>query len=187
MKILAVAGSCRLGNTKYLVDVAVAEIVNTYRNLDITNIHLKDISMNFCCGCLDCDSTGKCIYSDDMTDLVSIARDADGLILATPARWGLLSGEMKTFLDRLNPLAVREELNGKKAIVIAVGQSEEDDSESIRFAAESLVTFCNNAGICVLDTVMVCGCYSYSDASTNLEAITACKSAGKHLLNNIQS
>lgn len=185
MKILAISGSLRNGNTRYLVD----ETVNTLKNItnvQIEKIYLSNIKMRFCNGCLSCDETGKCVFDDDMTDIVLKAKSADAFILATPARWGLLSGEMKTFLDRLNPLAVNEELKGKKAIVFSVGQSDEDDSESILLAAKSLVTFCENAGIKVVETVSVCGCYYKDDVSKKKDYINACKCAGSNLIKSIK-
>ncbi len=186
MKILAVAGSCRDGNTRYLVDLAIKNISDYDRNndIEIKKIHLKDFYINFCSGCLECDMTGECTYHDDMSDIISFVRDSDALILATPARWGLLSGEMKTFLDRLNPLAVKEELRDKRAIIVAVGQSEEEEAESIKCAADSLVTFCENAGICVVKTVIVCGCYDSSDVASKSNYLNACESAVEKLITN---
>lgn len=184
MKILAVAGSCRDGNTKHLVDSIIKNIFTSSSNADIEikKIHLKDFNINFCSGCLECDTTGECVYNDDMSSVIPFVRDCDALILATPARWGLLSGEMKTFLDRLNPLAVKEELRNKRAIVISVGQSDEKEAESIKYAAESLVTFCENAGIHVVETVIVCGCYDASDVTSKTNYINSCKSAFNKLI-----
>lgn len=181
MKILAVVGSLRDGNTKYLVEETVKAIENI-ENIQIEKIYLSNIKMNFCNGCLSCDETGKCIFEDDMSDIVVKAKNSDAFIFATPARWGLLSGEIKTFLDRLNPLAVNEELKGKKAILFSVGQSAEEESESIHLAVKSLSIFCENAGIEVVDSVAICGCYNKKDAVNKTDYINKCKSAGYKLI-----
>lgn len=181
MKILAVVGSLRDGNTKYLVEETVKAIENI-ENIQIEKIYLSDTNINFCNGCLSCDETGKCIFDDDMSDIVIKARNSDAFIFATPARWGLLSGEIKTFFDRLNPLAINEELKGKKAILFSVGQSEEEESESIQLAVNSLKTFCENAGIKVVDSVAICGCYNKGDAKNKTNYISKCKSAGYNLI-----
>ncbi len=183
MKILAISGSIRNGNTEILVDEAIRDI-KTDKNVEIEKIHLGNIHMNYCSGCLKCDTTGNCIFDDDMTEIVSAVRASDAFIFATPTRWGLLSGELKTFLDRLNPLAIKEELKGKKAIVFAVGQSEEENCESIKYAAESLKIFCDNAGIEVIDTVIVCDCYDSNDASKKVNSIASCKNAINKLIIN---
>lgn len=161
MTIMAIIGSLRDGNTKYMVDSIVDELSKS--DVTIDKIHLKDITMGFCNGCLQCDTTGSCILNDDMSRLVENAKMADGFIFASPARWGLLSGEMKTFFDRLNPLAVKEELSGKKCVNIIIGQSEETEGESIALAGESIKYFCENAGIDVVDTLLAYGCYGRHD------------------------
>lgn len=181
MKIIAVIGSARNGNTKYMVEKILDSMVEE-KGFNIQKIHLNDVKMGFCNGCLECDKTGKCVIDDDMSEIVDDVRNADGFIFASPARWSLLSGEMKTFLDRLNPLAVREEMNGKVCVNLVVGQSEEDDKESIILAANSLKAFCDNAGIEVVDTVMICGCYGATDIISKIPYIEAGIFAGKKLL-----
>jgi|GEM_PF-1294620 len=183
MNILAISGSSRKGNTEYLIKTIVQKMQKN--NIDINDIYLSDIRMNFCCGCLECDETGNCIIDDEMTNIVSKVRDADALILATPARWGLLSGELKTFLDRLNPMAVRNELKGKKVLIFAIGQSEQNEIESINNAANSLVTFCENACMEILETILICECYSSDDISKKQEYINQCQEATKRLINSL--
>ena len=181
MKILAIVGSMRDGNSNYLVNEAIRQIQGK-KSIRIDKIHLKDISMNFCNGCLICDETGSCVFNDDLSALISEIRNTDAFIMATPARWGLLSGEMKTFIDRLNPLAMKEELKGKKTIIIAVGQSESNESRSIELAAKSIETFCSDAGIEVVDTIIVCGCYEKDDAKKQKDYIEKCSMAMQRLI-----
>lgn len=184
MRILAVAGSMRDGNTKRMIDEAVNHIHNM-KYVNVKKVHLKDISMQYCNGCLMCDETGTCFWDDDMKHIADDVRNIDGFIFASPARWSLLSGEMKTFLDRLNPLAVNDELRGKKCVIFVVGQSEEDDSQSIQTAAKSISDFCNNAGIDVVGTVIACGCYASDDISNKNECIEKCRRMSQRLVENI--
>ena len=93
---------------------------------------------------------------------------------------------MKTFFDRLNPLAVKEELEGKVCVNIVVGQSEENDKESIVLAAESLKTFCENSGIEVVDTALACGCYGPEDVVSQNGYIELCIKAGRKLVNYLK-
>lgn len=185
MKIMAIIGSMRNGNTKYLVEKMISEMRLT-NEICIKKLHLKDITLHFCDGCLICDETGKCVIDDDMSKIVDEIRRADGFVFASPARWSLLSGEMKTFFDRLNPLAVREELRGKSCVNIVVGQSEEDDKESIILASNSMKAFCDNAGIKVIETVLVCGCYGDRDILEKNKYIEEGIKAGNKLLENLQ-
>jgi multimeric flavodoxin WrbA len=152
------------------------------KDCDVELIHLKDISLNVCDGCLECDETASCHIEDDMSELVQRIKNADGFIFGTPSRWSLLSGEMKVFLDRLNPLAVPELLAGKKAIVFAVGQSKGEDVETIQLAADSIKHFCDNAEIEVVDTVIASDCLQPEDLITkHAEILEQCRASAKKL------
>lgn len=182
MKIIAIVGSIRRGNTYTMVEAGAQSL----RDCDVELVHLKDLDLTHCDGCLDCDDTGVCHYSDEMTKLVTRIKDAQGFILGTPARWSLLSGELKTFLDRLNPLAVPELLDGKKAIVFAVGQSKGDEIESIQSAANSVQSFCDNAGIEVVDTILATDCLNSEDLITkHPEVLQMCKESADKLYKSI--
>ena len=110
MRVIAIVGSSRRGNTYAMVESACHGIGS---ECDLELIHIKDMSVRFCDGCLRCDSDGKCHIKDSMTDIISSVVAADGLIIGTPARWSLLSGELKVLMDRLNPLASQEKLKDK--------------------------------------------------------------------------
>ncbi len=182
MKIMAVIGSVRKGNS-YLM---VQSVVDTFLNagIEVEVVHLRDFSVGFCDGCLSCDETGKCHLNDDMSSIVEKVKEADGLVLASPARWGLLSGEMKVFMDRLNPLATIDALVNKKAIVFTVGQTKQTEDNSISIAAESMVSFCDNAGIEVIDKVLAYGCLMVNEIDE--ETIRRCVEAAKHLVDSLK-
>jgi len=181
MKIVSIIGSTRRGNTFAMVNAASKAICN---DAEVEILMLGDMTYTFCDGCLQCDETGECHIDDDMNSAVEKIKAADGLIIGTPARWGLMSGELKTFFDRLNPLASPELLAGKKAIAFAVGQSEEDtdDAESVRLACASIETFCENADIEVVDRVCVYDCLEKNDIDGNSKAFKQCEAAAIKLL-----
>jgi multimeric flavodoxin WrbA len=153
---------------------------------DVEFIHVKDMTVKFCDGCLACDKTGKCHITDSMTPTIKSIVAADGLILGTPTRWSLLSGELKVLMDRLNPLATQQKLKGKKAIVFTVGQSTPDQDNSVKLACSSVVDFCDNAGIAVVAKVLAFGCLSANDIiEKSPEVLTKCKKAGRKLLESV--
>jgi multimeric flavodoxin WrbA len=145
---------------------------------------LGDLAYTFCDGCLQCDDTGACHLNDDMKTAIETVKSADGLIIGSPTRWGLLSGELKSFLDRLNPLARPELLSGKKAIVFAVGQSDEDSegAESVKLACASIATFCENADIEVIDKVCAFGCLEEHDVEDDSKVLQCCMDAARKLV-----
>lgn len=178
MKVVAIVGSNRRGNTYSMVEAACYAL----EDFEVELIHLQGLITNTCDGCLNCDNTGECHIQDSMQDIINSVRTADGFVFGTPARWSLLSGELKVFFDRLNPLAVPECLSGKKAIIFAVGQCEGDEAESIRSAARSVKYFCDNADIEVLDTVIAEGCQQPTDIVTkHPEVLDKCKKSAIRL------
>lgn len=181
MKIIAIIGSMRKGNSYQMVEGIVDAI--TEKGVELEVIHLKDISMSFCDGCLSCDETGKCHMEDDVSDIVTKIENADGLIFASPTRWSLLSGEMKTFMDRLNPLAVPEKLANKKAIIFVAGQTKKEDDDSIMIAASSIESFCINAGIDVVDKVLAYDCLM--EKEVNDQTLLMCKNAAINLVTHL--
>ncbi len=182
MRILAVVGSIRRGNTYAMVEAAC----HALNESDIELIHLKDLDFKMCDGCLSCDESGLCTYDDDMSRLLDDVKKADGFIFGTPARWSLLSGELKVFFDRLNPLAVPELLKGKKAIIFAVGQTEGEEAESITIAADSVKAFCDNAGIEVVDTVIAKNCLEADSLITNnLVILDKCRNSAINLYKSL--
>lgn len=71
---------------------------------EVKTIYLRDVNMNFCKGCLACQKTGKCVIKDDIETLINEVKDADVLCFATPIYYYSVSGQLKTFLDRMNPI-----------------------------------------------------------------------------------
>ena len=67
-------------------------------------ISLKDKTLNFCKGCLACQKTMKCVIRDDAADICEKVGNADVLIFANPIYYYELCGQLKTLLDRCNPL-----------------------------------------------------------------------------------
>lgn len=65
---------------------------------------LKGKRLEFCRGCLACQKTGRCVIRDDMDDMIERFRKADVICFATPVYYYEMSGQLKTLLDRLNPL-----------------------------------------------------------------------------------
>lgn len=67
-------------------------------------ISLRDKELKFCKGCLACQTNKKCVISDDASALLDTVGSADVLVLATPIYYYAVCGQLKTFLDRMNPL-----------------------------------------------------------------------------------
>lgn len=71
---------------------------------DVQFLSLKEKEIKYCIGCLSCQRSGSCVIKDDITDILEIVRKAEVIVFATPIYYYEMSGQMKTLLDRLNPL-----------------------------------------------------------------------------------
>lgn len=71
---------------------------------EVEYISLKDKNIKYCIGCLACQKTGQCVQKDDVASIMEKVKNADTLVFATPIYYYEMCGQMKTLLDRLNPL-----------------------------------------------------------------------------------
>lgn len=93
---------------------------------NVKTINLKDLDLKFCIGCLACQKMGKCVLKDDVNDLLSTVQNADILVFATPVYYYCMSGQLKTFLDRLNPLFPKQ--NKFKDVYLIATCAEDEES-----------------------------------------------------------
>ena len=71
---------------------------------EVKYISLKNKDIRFCIGCLACQKTGHCVIKDDVVDIMNSVLEADVVVWATPVYYYEMSGQMKTLIDRLNPM-----------------------------------------------------------------------------------
>ena len=69
-------------------------------------IHLYDLRYQGCRSCFACktrggQSYGRCAAKDDLTPILAEVERADGIVLGSPIYYGTVSGEAKSFLERL--------------------------------------------------------------------------------------
>ena len=102
-KVLIISTSPRKnGNSETLSD-AFRKGATDGGNI-VEKISLYDKTIGFCKGCLACQKTGRCVIHDDADTIAQKMLSADVLVFATPIYYYEMSGQMKTMLDRANPL-----------------------------------------------------------------------------------
>ena len=67
-------------------------------------VTLKEKDLRFCKGCLACQKLRRCVIADDAPAIVAKMHDADAIAFATPIYYYEMCGQLKTLLDRANPL-----------------------------------------------------------------------------------
>ena len=65
---------------------------------------LEDKTIRFCKECLACGKTQKCVINDDAVEIAEKMKNADVIAFATPVYYYSVSGQLKTMIDRENPL-----------------------------------------------------------------------------------
>ncbi len=105
MEIIAFNGSPRkTWNTATLLQKALAGAAS--QGAATRLIHLYDLDFKGCRSCFACKtkggpSYGKCAAKDGLTPILEEIRSADAIILGSPIYFWGISGEMKSFLERL--------------------------------------------------------------------------------------
>jgi len=109
---------------------------------------LRDYSISPCLGCELCRKDGECTaLDDDMQIIYPQLMDAAGLVLVSPVHNYNVSALVKTFIDRLyrfydfedarpRPWSSRLAGQGRKAVIVAVG--EQPDPESMGVVMEAM-------------------------------------------------
>ncbi len=128
MRVLLVNGSPRNnGNTIRLMNMVAEATKTADTNVEISTYHLNDMDFKGCQGCLSCkkESATGCMFKDDLTATLAEMVKADAVIVGFPVYMGHVTGQYKSFWDRLYGFIGPEGTNrlpaGKKA-VIAVTQ-----------------------------------------------------------------
>ena len=105
--IIIISSSLRnKSNSELLAEQALKGALSAGNNAEL--VTLKDKEIRFCKGCLACQKTMKCVIRDDVSGILEKVRAADTVVFATPIYYYELSGQLKTLLDRLNPLYPQE-------------------------------------------------------------------------------
>ena len=102
-KVLVISTSLRLKSNS---DALAESLIRGARDAghEVEHISLKGKDLKFCTGCLACQKTQQCVLKDDAVRIAERVKASDTLVFATPIYYYEMSGQMKTLLDRLNPL-----------------------------------------------------------------------------------
>jgi len=105
MKVMAFNGSPRKKwNTATLLEKALEGAASQGAETEL--IHLYDLAFKGCVSCFACKtkgglSYGRCAVKDDLAPILKKGEAADSVILGSPIYYGTVSGEMRSFMERL--------------------------------------------------------------------------------------
>jgi multimeric flavodoxin WrbA len=105
MKAIGVNGSARKKwNTGTLLEKAIGGAASQGAETEL--FHLYDLNYKGCISCFACKtknnkSYGKCAVKDGLTPVLKKVNEADVIILGSPIYFGSVTGEMRSFMERL--------------------------------------------------------------------------------------
>lgn len=105
MKVIAFNGSPRKKwNTATLLEKALEGAASQGAETEL--VHLYDLTFKGCKSCFACKtkggaSYGRCATKDDLTPILKRVEEVDSIILGSPFYFGTVSGEMRSFMERL--------------------------------------------------------------------------------------
>lgn len=123
-KVLVISTSLRAGSNSDILAERVAEGAKDAGH-DVERISLKGKELKFCIGCLACQSTQRCVLNDDAVMIAEKVKNTDTLVFATPIYYYEMCGQMKTLLDRLNPLYPSDYRFRKVYMLMTAAEDEE--------------------------------------------------------------
>lgn len=129
MKIIAICGSSRKGNTEFVLTRMLMKADKLDAETDF--VALRDKRIEYCEGCLECEKTGKCKIKDNMQDIYDRLEKSDIIIFGGPSYFGNFTGLAKNFIDRLRPYCTNGKLKEKKMVIVTVGEDDQAQTMNV--------------------------------------------------------
>lgn len=125
-KVLVITTSLRAkSNSDVLAERLLAGAKDAGHDVEL--ISLKGKTIKFCIGCLACQKTQQCVLKDDAVAIAEKVKNADTLVFVTPIYYYEMSGQMKTLLDRMNPL-YPSDYKFRKVYLLTVAAEDEKET-----------------------------------------------------------
>ena len=105
--VLIISTSPRKGSNSDALADALAQGAREEGH-SVEKIDPRGKTIGFCQGCMACQKTGRCVIHDDADTIAQKMLTADVLVFATPIYYYEMCGQMKTMLDRANPLYIAD-------------------------------------------------------------------------------
>jgi multimeric flavodoxin WrbA len=147
---------------------------------DVELIGLKGKTVKFCIGCLACQKTQKCVLKDDAVEIAEKVRNADTLVFVTPIYYYEMSGQMKTLLDRMNPLYPSDYKFRRVYLLSVAAEDEETTPEKAVNGLQGWVDCFEKAELA--GSIFCGGINNAGEASSHLSELEEVYEFGKKLL-----
>lgn len=176
-KVLIISSSPRKGGNSETLSASFAKGAEDAGH-SVETVYLREKRFGFCRGCLACLEIGHCVINDDAVEVVAKMHDADVVVFATPVYYYSVSGQLKTMLDRANPL-YDSDYKFTKAYLLATAA--EDAPYVVEGAAKVVQGWVDCFSRCTLaDTIFAGGVSNVGDIAGH-PALEKAYQAGKEV------
>ncbi|MCW3998445.1 MAG: flavodoxin family protein [Candidatus Bathyarchaeota archaeon] len=136
--VVGICGSPREQATDYVLKLALDELRK--QGIETHFFTVKGKKINFCIHCDYCIQHKECVFKDDMQEVYSLLRKANGIIFATPVYNGGVSAQTKALMDRCRAAEAGEKnfFENKVGMGIALGGDRIGGQEA---ALSQIITF----------------------------------------------
>ena len=105
-KIMIIDGGPRRNvNTAGMLQAFAEGAESAGKEVEVKTVRLYDLDYKGCMSCMACKIKGRasniCKFKDALTPVLEEIAQADGLVLGSPIYFGDVTGQMRTFLERL--------------------------------------------------------------------------------------
>ena len=105
-KIIIIDGGPRKNfNTASMLQKFAEGATSVSNQIEVKTVRLYGLDYRGCMSCMACKVKGKasnvCKFKDALTPVLEEIAEADGLVLGSPIYFGDVTGQMRTFLERL--------------------------------------------------------------------------------------
>ncbi len=146
-KVLIISSSPRKGgNSETLADEFARGAVEAGNSVD--KICLYDKKISFCIGCFACLNTHRCVIHDDADIITQKMMVSDVLVFATPVYYYSVSGQLKTMLDRANPLYNADYFFKEVYLLATAAEDESNTFEGTEKAVQGWIACFEKARLC---------------------------------------
>lgn len=166
MKIIALNGSARkTGYTAQMISALLEAAASA--GAETVSYDLAALDIGNCLGCGACKKLGQgCVVRDGMQDLYDEIAAADAVVLGTPIYFRQMSGQCKTFLDRMYACyGANKRSLGKKKMVFLVSQGYKDPD----FYRPYIDNSCNVFSYFDFDLIETLLCYGTNADNCNIK------------------
>ncbi len=180
MKVTAIVGSPRRkGNSAKLVEEILEGAKE--RGAEVSIHYLGEKTIKPCIGCYSCEKSKTCVIKDDdMQGIYPDMESADAYVFASPVYFDQVSGQFKTFIDRIFPYYWDKPLKNRKAVFAMVYEDVRADLyDEIFDWFRKMMAPCH--GIKVVESIKVHG-VNKNPVSEDSELLAKARDIGRNLV-----